>query len=119
MTGVEILATQEVATAFGMNWNALLITVALSGFFGAFLFCVCLIGLWNWWKRTLLGFGIGLVISLLAGGSAFQNDMPLVYETQYKVIISDEVSMNDFLEHYEIVSQEGKIYTVRENNDEE
>lgn len=117
INGVEILATQEVATVFGMNWNALLITVVLSGFFGAFLFCVCLIELWNWWKRVLFGFGIGLVISLLVGGAAYQNNKPIEYETQYKVTISDEVSMNDFLERYEIVGQEGKIYTVRERNE--
>jgi Na+/melibiose symporter-like transporter len=36
--------------------------------------------------------------------------------TRYKVTISDEVSMNDFLERYEIVDQEGKIYTVRERD---
>ena len=117
MTGVEILATQEVATVFGMNWNALLFTVAICGFFGAFLFGFCLIGLWNWWKRALCGFGVALVLTLLIGGAAYQNDKPLEYETQYKVTISDEVSMNDFLDRYEIVSQEGKIYTVRERND--
>jgi hypothetical protein len=116
MTGVEILATQEVATVFGMNWNALLVTVVPSGLFGAFLFGVCLIELWNWWQRVLFGFGIGLVISLLVGGAAFQNDRTLVYETQYKVTISDEVQMNDFLERYEIIDTEGKIYTVRERD---
>ena len=35
------------------------------------------------------------------------------YETQYKVLISDEVSMNEFVAKYEIISQEGCIYTVR------
>ena len=117
MTGVEILATQEVATAFGMNWNALLLTVVLGGFFSAFLFSVVLIELWNWWQRILFGFGVGLVVALLVGCVAFQNDRPLEYETQYKITISDEVPMNDFLERYEIVSQEGKIYTVRERNE--
>lgn len=39
---------------------------------------------------------------------------PTAYETHYKVLISDEVSMNEFLEQYEIIDQEGKIFTVRE-----
>lgn len=37
---------------------------------------------------------------------------------EYKVIISDEVSMNEFLDKYEIIDQEGKIYTVRERTDD-
>lgn len=39
------------------------------------------------------------------------------YETgryEYKVTIDDSVSMVEFLEKYEIVSQEGKIYTIRD-----
>lgn len=35
-------------------------------------------------------------------------------ETTYKVIVSDDISVNKFLEKYEIVSIEGKIYEVRE-----
>lgn len=43
-------------------------------------------------------------------------ETPSKYETQYKVAVSDEVLMNEFNEKYEIVEQEGKIYTVRERN---
>ena len=52
-------------------------------------------------------------------GSLFGNacDVSTTYETQYKVTISDEVLMNEFLERYEIVDQEGKIYTVRERDE--
>ena len=39
---------------------------------------------------------------------------PEKYETQYKVTISDEVSFNEFMDKYEILDQEGKIYTVKE-----
>ena len=38
------------------------------------------------------------------------------YETVYDIIIGDEVSFNDFNEHYEIIDQNGNIYTVREKN---
>ena len=33
---------------------------------------------------------------------------------EYKVTIDDSVLMNEFLDKYEILDQEGKIYTVRE-----
>lgn len=35
-------------------------------------------------------------------------------KTTYKVIVSDDVSVNKFLEKYEIVSIDEKIYEVRE-----
>lgn len=35
-------------------------------------------------------------------------------EYEYKVTISDEVSMNEFMKKYEIINQEGKIYTIKE-----
>lgn len=34
--------------------------------------------------------------------------------TTYDVLISDEVKMNEFNERYEIVSQNGNIYTIKE-----
>ena len=33
---------------------------------------------------------------------------------EYKVTISDEVSLNEFYDKYEIVDQDGKIYTIKE-----
>ena len=35
---------------------------------------------------------------------------------EQKVTVSDEVSMNEFYEKYDIIEQEGKIYTVRERD---
>lgn len=36
------------------------------------------------------------------------------HETVYDIIIGDEVNFNDFNEHYEIIDQNGNIYTVKE-----
>ena len=33
---------------------------------------------------------------------------------EYKVIIDDSVSLNDFYKKYEVIGQEGEIYTVIE-----
>lgn len=36
------------------------------------------------------------------------------YYTSYEVILEDSVSMNEFLNKYEILDQRGQIYTVKE-----
>ncbi len=117
MTGVEILATQEVATDFVFNWMAFFII------FGVIFMFLVLFGIFmsmrfDDWKQLI----IGLILGAIVGGSfgtivGFGDKTPTAFENQYKVTISDEVSMNDFLERYEIINQEGKIYTVRERND--
>lgn len=114
MSGIEILATEEVVTKFAMNmtafWTAggiLCIICVILGIFMSIEFCE--------WKSFLVLGLTGLIFGLLFGslaGAAFRT--PTEYETQYKVTISDEVSMNEFLEKYEIIDQEGKILTIRE-----
>lgn len=37
-----------------------------------------------------------------------------IVDTKYQVIVSDDVNFNEFHEKYEIIEQNGKIYTVRE-----
>ena len=37
---------------------------------------------------------------------------------EYKVTASDDVSLNKFIEKYEIIDIEGKIYTIREKDKE-
>lgn len=41
-----------------------------------------------------------------------------VNHIEYQVTIDDSVSMNAFLDKYEILYQEGRIYTVKERSDE-
>lgn len=114
MNGVEILASNEVVVEAAFNWT---IFGIILGFVVAF--CLILgisISLMNKdWTELIACVHIGLMFGALFGllfGKLAQ--IPLTYATQYKVTISDEVQLNDFLEKYEIVSQEGKIYTVRE-----
>ena len=115
MNGVEILSTQEVVTEStsnwwlaGIIWLACIVVGGIIGFFcfdyyercqGSVFGC-CAIG-------ALLGIFVFVVVCAVTA-------KPVACETQYKVTISDEVSMNEFLDKYEIIDQEGKIYTVRE-----
>ena len=51
-----------------------------------------------------------IVIASLAG-TPNKND---INHIEYKVTIDDTVSMTEFMNKYEILGQEGKIYTVKE-----
>lgn len=67
----------------------------------------------NLYFGAILGVLLGTIIGI---GFGCLSSIPTEYQTQYKVTISDEVLMNEFLEKYEIIGQEGKIYTVRERS---
>lgn len=117
MSGVEILATKEVAIAWASwNWKGFLFTVGMC-FLVAIVAGILASGSEDW----KLGVIIFLVV-FIAGGPLFgiliggTTGEPIEYETQYKVVIDDSVSMNEFTEKYEIIDQDGKIYTVREKD---
>ena len=57
------------------------------------------------------------VLSIVVGAGVDAATAQPTGEYEYKITISDEVSMNDFLEKYEIIDQEGKIFTVKERDD--
>ena len=114
MTGVEILAMEEVVANSIFNWLAFWITFGI--IFGIFVIIgvILSIGFFDW-SNIVISIVFGLILSFAFGYiSGDTMRIPTEYETQYKVIISDEVSMNEFVEKYEIIDQEGKIYTVRE-----
>lgn len=121
MTGVEILATEQVAVAFGFDWTTFICCGALSGLLLALVlwglsanYCFNIGGTI---AMIIVGFLMGMIIGVVAG---FNTDgAPAAYETHYKMLVYDEVPMNEFLERYEIVDQEGKIYTVRERGGSE
>ena len=118
MTGVEILTSSEIVVDTLFNWGA-------AAFSFAIMLCIfLLIGVImsacsRDWGQIVVGMILGTIFGIFAGIIGGDADgIPTEYETHYKVTISDEVSMNDFLERYEILDQEGKIYTVREKNTE-
>lgn len=116
MSGIEILTSNKVAVAYEkFNWSNFWMTIAVVAF-GALI-----VGL-----ITGLDSGDGIIgvlafiLFLIIGGLIFgpiigcNTGEPIEYETQYKITIDDSVSMTEFLDKYEIVDQDGKIYTVRE-----
>lgn len=118
MIGVEILVSNEVVAESIFNWSVFWKVG------GAFLGICLILGFVTslidskWLSNMLSAVIIGVLGGAFAGGmlgTAYA--IPVEYETQYKVITSDEILMNDFFNKYEIVDQEGKIYTVREINE--
>lgn len=116
MNGIEILSSTEVASEFAFNETASWIV------FGVVLGLFVIVGIClaidecDWGPlpaMILFGAILAILLGILVGGTTAT---PVSYETQYKVIIDDSVSMNEFLDKYEIIDQEGKIYTVRERD---
>ena len=115
MTGVEILATQEVATVFGFCWENFWMSLFIATILGAFVGFIAFLP-YDDLINLVVGCVLGVIFGVIVGVGLGANSLPTEYETQYKVIITDEVPMKDFLDKYEIISQEGKIYTVRESD---
>ena len=119
MTGVEILTSAEIVSAAVFNWTAFWIT------FGVVFAMIELVAIGMWLSgdsdvSVIPSFAIfSVVLGVTLGGlSGKICETPTAYETQYKVTISDEVSMSDFYEHYEVIEQDGKIFTVREKTND-
>ena len=119
MQGVEILTSAQVAIEWSFNWLIFWIV------FGAAL-GVCLISsIWyvitdqcDWVIIPVVSIAGIILGSMFGAGLGKITEIPADYETQYKVTISDEVSMTEFYEHYEVIDQDGKIFIVREKSND-
>ena len=115
MTGIEILSMTEVATEYTYNYLAAGIIYLLL-IIGCGILMAFASGYWNW-----KNFGLGVLVGVLIGVLLFAavckiSREPIAYETQYKVLLDESISLTDFLEKYEILGQDGKIYIIRERN---
>lgn len=115
MNGVEILSSVQIASEFAFSW-----TWFWAGF-GIMLGISLLLSIYYVvkeccdWPLIPICSAVGVIGGIILGiGIGHINATPIAYETHYKVTIDDSVSMNEFLDKYEIVDQEGKIYTVKE-----
>ena len=116
MTGVEILSSAEaVAARANWNWSNFWITIAV-----VFVIAVIAGVIFSIEEDDPVAFLIMFLAVFIVGGGVLGpfvgkiSGEPISYETHYKVTIDDSVSMNEFLDKYEILDQEGKIYTVKE-----
>ena len=109
MTGVEILSSTEIYNTFLPEWGiAAAVILMIVSFFAIFMFIANDKYILMW-----VCFGLTIAFLMLAGFSSSENKKDINH-IEYKVTIDDSVSMNEFLDKYEILDQEGKIYTVKE-----
>lgn len=104
MPGINILAEY---TAGGMPVGAV-VTLGLLSVFG--LIVGVLLTLDDApCKAIAFGFATGFAVVAISLGVSAEPE-----HTCYKVTISDEVKLVEFLDKYEILDTEGEIYTIRE-----
>lgn len=108
MTGVEILATETIYATILPEWCFIL------GVIFATIFILLFVSVANLERTLTIIFGILVICSTVFCAISQINSKTDVDYIEYKVTISDEVSMNEFYEKYEVLDQEGEIYTVRE-----
>ena len=109
MTGVEILSSETIYNTIlpeccvGIGLGFAVVFTALTAFSIAYEKYLAVI-------LSAISVIVCMVIACM-GGSSSKTD---INHIEYKVTIDDSVSMNEFLDKYEILDQEGKIYTVKE-----
>ena len=109
MTGVEILSTTTIYnTVLPEYWLGIGLVVGFA-FVGCMAACFTSDRIIAGLICIVLALGSGIVGSL--GGTLSKTDISHI---EYIVTIDDSVPMNEFLDKYEILDQEGKIYTVKE-----
>ena len=64
-----------------------------------------------------ISFILGFVLALIIGVTTRQTTNEIEY-IEHEVLVDDSVSLTEFNEKYEIVSQKGKIYVVREKEND-
>lgn len=62
----------------------------------------------------VVGFSVGFVIGMFCYDFAQKP----TGEYQYECTIEESVSMTDFYERYDVIEQRGKIYRIKEKNDD-
>jgi nucleoside permease NupC len=115
MNGVEILS-QNTIYETEVCWWIFVVCASLGFVIGLILSIIAWII--NGFDTQDIGFIVALTGCFALMGMLLtvptEHDTDVVDHIEYKVTIDDSVSMNEFLDKYEILDQEGKIYTVKE-----
>lgn len=117
MNGVEILAAHEIMTTT-FNWYVFVIGMGI-------IIGLIVLLIWKYpigndiLVNIVLGmFCLCLFICPIGVIASFTGEEVLDY-VEYKVKLSDDVPIADFLSTYEIIGQEGQILTIREKEFDE
>ena len=117
LDGITVLNSYEVVTKTAFSWDGFWIGIliaALIALIGAFVVC-------DNSEDFLIMFAVVCIAFGLFLGSLFGKIItpkPIEYTAEYEVTVSDDVSMNDFYNRYDIIEQRGEIYVIREKEHE-
>ena len=109
MEGLNVLYTevQQVLTTKGEFIENIIISAIVIGVIVTILFVI-----FEFFKTAII---IGAItVAILVGGHFIPIDGTEVQQNIYKVTIDATVNLKEFLDKYEIISQEGDIYTIKE-----
>lgn len=112
MTGVEILSQEVVYNTLLPEWCAV-----LGGLLGLICVIVTFKCLDEEYNVAASIFTVLVLICTFLFILGLIDNKNSIDHIEYKVTISDEVSLTEFYEKYEIIEQDGKIYTVRERTE--
>lgn len=110
MQGVDVLAVVDAVVDHTYNWNWVWYIAVLCV---VILLILSLVSKYDL-KDTVFIAIVGILLGAYIGAVISVNTKEDVLETQYKVTISDEVNLLEFNDRYEIVDQEGQIFTIKE-----
>ena len=113
MNGVEILATHEIMKTAAFNWyifiiGMIIVTVTVIILIWKYLFYEDKI------TNILTAIVIILIFAIPVAVVASNVGEKILDHTEYKVQLSDEVPIAEFLSTYQIIDQEGQILTIKE-----
>lgn len=115
MNGVEILNQTNV---YKVDGESLVFWIAIGlGFIIGLIFMITQLIEYGFDFEPFLILVAFTFFGFIVGGIAFictLDDTDELNYVKYQVTVSDEVSLNEFMDKYEIIDQEGKIYTVKE-----
>ena len=109
MTGVEILSSETIYNTFLPEWCLVIGFVLFLAFMVPLAASIA-----NEKTILVIIFIFAMVGSIFVMIFSDTENKNSINHIEYKVTIDDSVSMNEFLDKYEILDQEGKIYTVKE-----
>lgn len=116
MNGITVLAERQIEV-FGLNSTVLWITIPVCALIATCFAVWCGINEFYDWQAivfiALLAAILGATIGFLIG-AGLSEVIPKGYETVYDVLIDESVSMTEFYGKYEIIDQQGQIFTIKE-----
>ena len=107
---MEILNVGTTTIDYLGGWSAGVIALIVCGVVFFIISLIC--GLWDYETLAMVSFVIGFICMFGAYYNYHTNNPVKV--TTYQVILDDSISYNEFVEKYEVIKQEGRIYTVYE-----